>query len=203
MCLLLSVVAGPAAAHGGGEPQLSNAEAGPYRVSAWTEPNPIRAGQLHVTVAVSQAPEPGADQGDVVLDAAVQVRLEPVGLAGEAVVAPATRENAVNKLLYEADMELPAEGRWQVTVEVAGPAGAGSAAFEIDALPSSTASGLRALPWPVWAGLGLMVLLAGGMVWAGRAQTAATAGRLAGRRPRTVDGPPRPPFGRRAGRGRQ
>ena len=181
--LLWSAVAGPAAAHGGGTPQLTNAEAGPYRVSAWTQPNPIRAGQLHVTVAVSTAPGPDADQGqagDVVLYATVQVRLEPMGRPGEAVVAPATRENAVNKLFYEADVELPADGLWQATVEVAGPDGRGSTAFEIEALPASTASGLGALPWPVIAGLGLAVLLAGSIVWARRPQTA-------DRRPRTAD----------------
>ena len=29
-------------AHGGGEPQLTNAVAGPYRVSVWTQPEPMR-----------------------------------------------------------------------------------------------------------------------------------------------------------------
>ena len=46
-------------AHGGGTSQLSNAEAGPYRVFAWTTPEPWRAGEVHVTVAVTLPPPAG------------------------------------------------------------------------------------------------------------------------------------------------
>jgi hypothetical protein len=142
----------PALAHGGGAPQLTNATAGPYRVSVWTEPDPARVGELHVNTR---------DGGDLVLDAAVLVQVEPVGWSGETLIAAATRDNAVNKLFYEADFDLPAEGDWRVEVQVDGPAGAGSTAFDVDALPPSTLNNLFGLGWPLWAGLGLALLATG------------------------------------------
>ncbi len=42
---------GPAYAHGG-KLQLARAPAGPYAVSAWTQPNPPRVGRLDVSVVV-------------------------------------------------------------------------------------------------------------------------------------------------------
>jgi len=162
--LLLLFVARPAQAHGGGMPQLTNAEAGPYWVSVWTEPDPIRVGDFHVTVAILQAPEPGAsarEAGELVLDATVLVQAQPVSQVGEILIAPATRDNAVNKLFYEADLTLPAEGQWRVDIQVNGAAGAGSAAFEIEALPPSPFNSLVGFGWPLWAGLGLALLAAG------------------------------------------
>lgn len=151
-------------AHGGGTPQLTNAQAGPYWVSVWTDPDPIRVGEFHVTVAVSEAPEPGAstlEAGDLVLDATVYVRVEPVSQSGTALVAAATRDNAVNKLFYEADLTLPAEGQWHVDILVDGPTGAGDASFDIEASSLSAFNTLLSLGWPLWAGLGL-ILVAGG-----------------------------------------
>jgi len=162
--LLLLFVARPAQAHGGGMPQLTNAEAGPYWVSVWTEPDPIRVGDFHVTVAILQAPEPGAsarEAGELVLDATVLVQAQSVSQVGEILISPATRDNAVNKLFYEADLTLPAEGQWRVDIQVNGAAGAGSAAFEIEALPPSPFNSLVGFGWPLWAGLGLALLAAG------------------------------------------
>ena len=162
--LLLLFVPRPAQAHGGGVPQLTNAEAGPYRISVWTQPDPIRVGDFHVTVAISQAPKPGAstrEAGELVLDATVQEQAEPVSQVGDTLSAPATRDNAVNKLFYEADLTLPADGEWRVDIHVNGAAGAGSAAFEIEALPPSPFNTVVGFGWPLWAGLGLVLLVAG------------------------------------------
>jgi hypothetical protein len=162
--LLLLFGIRPAQAHGGGTPQLTNAEAGPYLVSVWTEPDPIRVGEFHVTVAVLESPDPsssGREGGDLVLDATVQVGVKPVSQAGQTLVAYATRENAVNKLLYEADLDLPSEGQWRVDIQVEGPAGIGSTGFDIEAAPPSVINALEWLPWPVWAGLGLVLLAVG------------------------------------------
>lgn len=161
-------VARPAWAHGGGVPQLTNAEAGPYRVSAWTLPDPIRVGEMHVSVAISEPPAPGTVEegmGDLVLDAQVRVQLEPVAQPGEGLVTFATREEAVNKLFYETDVDLPSEGQWQVNILVEGPAGSGKASFELRVLPASTFNTLRALP-PLWVagGVGLALLTAGWLV---------------------------------------
>ncbi len=164
LALILLFASRSVQAHGGGTPQLINAEAGPYWVSVWTDPDPIRVGEFHVTVAVSEAPKPGSstrEAGDLVLDAAVLVRAEPVSQNGETLVAAATRDNAVNKLFYESDLTLPAEGQWRVDVQVNGTAGAGNAGFDIEASSPSTFYTLLGLGWPLWAGLGL-VLVAGG-----------------------------------------
>lgn len=164
LAVILLFVPRSVQAHGGGTPQLINAQAGPYWMSVWTDPDPIRVGEFHVTVAVSEAPKPGAstrEAGDLVLDAAVLVRMEPVSQSGATLVAAATRDNAVNKLFYEADLTLPAEGQWRVDILVDGPTGAGDASFDIEASSPSAFSTLLSLGWPLWAGVGL-VLVAGG-----------------------------------------
>ena len=164
LILVLTISPPTAQAHGGGVSQLTNADAGPYLVSAWTQPDPIRVGDFHITVAVAESTEPGAsdrEAGDLVLDATVRVGVDPVSQTGERLVVPATRGNAVNKLFYEADLELPAEGQWRVDILVEGPAGAGDVGFDIEALPPSGLNTLLGLGWPLWAGLGLVVIAAG------------------------------------------
>jgi hypothetical protein len=114
-------------------------------------------------VAVS-APQPGApasEAGDVVLDAAVRVQVEPLDGAGETLTAQASRQDSANKLLYEADMELPSAGQWHVEIQVQGPAGAGVAGFDLHILPAAQ-SPLAVPGWLPWAGLGLVV---GAVAW--------------------------------------
>jgi hypothetical protein len=177
--LAFGIDARPAQAHGGGEPQVVNAQVGPYRVSAWTQPEPIRVGTMHLSVGVSESPGPGSsgeETGDLVLDAAVRVQMNPMSRSGPGLVTSATREDAMNKLLYEADMELPAEGQWQVVISVEGAAGTGSTSFNIEVLPASDSNTLtalgtfRALGWPVWAGLALVLVTVGWSVQTFRGQ---------------------------------
>lgn len=171
MGLVLSLTVYPVQAHGGGALQLANAETGPYRASVWTQPDPIRVGVVHLTIAVSESPPPGVrdgETGEPVLDARVGVQLEAAEPRGEKLVAFATRENAVNKLFYEVDFNLPAEGRWQVTIEVQGPDGGGSAAFEIEVLPPSALARLGTRYWPVLGGVGLVLLVAVWLMWPSR-----------------------------------
>ncbi|MFQ5576214.1 MAG: FixH family protein [Anaerolineae bacterium] len=148
--LAVLAAAQPVWAHGGGAPQLVNAPAGPYRVSVWTQPDPLRAGEVHFTVAVT---DPAA--GAPILDAGVTVTLTPLSGSGAAISSPATHREAVNKIFYETDFELPAAGRWQVVVAVDGPRGRGQTDFEVDALPAA------ANRWRWWAGGLLAALLTG------------------------------------------
>jgi hypothetical protein len=149
--LALAVIAGatPALAHGGGTPQLVQAPSGPYQVYTWTNPDPARVGTLHVTVSLvepaTQAP---------VLDADVQILAQaPDG--GQTESAPATHENAVIKTYYEADLDLPAAGLWQITVAHSDAAGSGSASFSLDVQPA-------AFNWrPIAIGAVLAVIAAG------------------------------------------
>jgi len=159
-------LASPALAHGGGVVQLANAEAGPYLVSVWTQPDPPKVGLWHVTVAVMEPPAPG-ETSEPVLDAEVTIRLVSMEQNGEVLTAPATRQGASNKLFYEADLELPAEGQWQVEILVEGPAGAGSAGFEITALPAASR-----INWTLVGGIALTLLTGGWLAWTFRPQTA-------------------------------
>ena len=168
---LALTLASPALAHGGGVVQLANAEAGPYLVSVWTQPDPPKVGTWHVTVAVVEPSAPG-ETGDPVLDAAVTIRLVSMEQNGETLTAPATRQGATNKLFYEADLELPTEGQWRVEVFVEGPAGAGETSFEITA--SSPASGIN---WALVGGIALTLVAGGWLAWTFRPQTTRLADR--------------------------
>lgn len=48
---------------------------------------------------------------------------------------PATHENAINQLWYEAILRPEREGVYQIVVEVMGTAGSGQTAFEVEVLP--------------------------------------------------------------------
>jgi hypothetical protein len=162
LVLVVGFVGGAAQAHGGGTPQLTNVRVGPYGVSVWTQPEPLRVGVVHLTVAVAEPLTPAAGQsvevGPPVLNAVVQLELKPLDRLHQTLVVPATHQAAVNKFFYEADLDLPAAGQWEVRVLVNGPAGAGDARFEVEVLPPSTFSG-----WFLGSGL-VVVLLAFGWV---------------------------------------
>ncbi|MDT8306304.1 MAG: LPXTG cell wall anchor domain-containing protein, partial [Anaerolineae bacterium] len=73
----------------------------------------------------------------------------------------ATNANAANRLFYEADVTLPQSGPWTVAVDVTGPAGSGSASFDIEV---GEADGPN---WFLWGG-GAVLALAGLFFLAGR-----------------------------------
>lgn len=158
LVLLLEYPTGGALAHGGGVPQLTNAKAGPYRVSVWTQPDPLRAGEVHFTVAVSQPGAVDQEAGSPVLDAVVELQLIPATGLDHALRVFATHDDAVNKLFYEADVDLPAEGVWQVVVSVKGPSGLDQTDFTIEVLPPS------AFNWWIVLGGAAVVLVAAGWV---------------------------------------
>ena len=132
-------------AHGGGTPRLTSEPTGPYLLSVWTAPDPVRAGELHLTVAVA---DPARDDAPV-LAALVQVELRPRAAHAPPLSARADNEEGANKLLYEADLVLPAAGRWDVQVTVDEPAGQGAAQFELDVLAARTGN------WPLFGGAGV------------------------------------------------
>lgn len=144
---LLFVFSTPIFAHGGGTPQLTDAEAGPYRIFAWTEPEPWRASEVHVSVMVTLAPPPGTEENEraaanrldePVNDAEVSVTFAPVDALEEAQTLPAELQALGGNISYELDTELPVAGIWQVAIAVDGEEGLGDAAFEVDVLPART-----------------------------------------------------------------
>lgn len=111
-------------AHGGGTPQLVKEPAGAYAVYVWTNPDPVRVGTMHVTVALV---EPDTDVP--VLNAVVQVTASPQ--TGQSLVVDATHRNATIKSYYEADIDLTETGPMQITVAYQDGAASGSAGFDL------------------------------------------------------------------------
>ena len=144
-------------AHGGGVPQLVNEAAGPYWVSVWTSPDPLRTGQVHFTVSVAE-PGQGGEAGPPILGATVRIRLTAAEVE-EAITTVARNEQSANRLFYEADAMVPAEGQWTATVFVTGSEGSGQAAFELQIQPSQGTS---------WFLVGAAALLAIGVLFLAR-----------------------------------
>lgn len=86
-------------------------EVGPFVVTVFTSPGPLRAGPVDISVLVQDR-----KNGRPVLDAGVVVQLHKEG--GVILVERATRELAQNKLLYSALMNLPASGQWELEVTI-------------------------------------------------------------------------------------
>ena len=127
-------------------------QAGPLTISVFSSPNPLRVGRADLSVMVQRS----SDQSSI-MDATVKMHLSH-STPGEVseVFAPATHAKATNKLLYAAQVNLPAPGSWKMTAEIASRSGNAEIAGEIDVLAP--------LPpllkyWPYFALLPLVVLL--------------------------------------------
>lgn len=137
-------------AHGIGTPRLLNEPAGPYLLSAWTDPDPLRADQTHVVVAVS---DPASREPIV---SGVEIIVTMTSMDDPALIrrTGAGTDN-VNQLLYAAEFndQLTA-GRWRVGLNVSGERGAGpELSFEVTVEPA------RGLNW-LWIGVsGLAAVL--------------------------------------------
>ena len=105
--LLLALT--PALLADGGAIQ-SRQEAGPFVVTVFTSPAPLRAGPVDMSVLVQNR-----DTSQTVLDAAVSLHLQR---ADSDIAIPATRARAQNKLLYAANVDLAEPGEWQYFVTV-------------------------------------------------------------------------------------
>ena len=111
--MLIMLLMLPAATHGdGGIVQVSELD-GPWRITLFSSPTPLRAGPIDLSIMVQR---PETDES--VLDATVHLMLQPMDGQGDSILVEATRRDATNKLLYAALLDLPASGRWQVDVAV-------------------------------------------------------------------------------------
>jgi len=120
----------PAARGDGGVVRLSE-RAGPFVVTVFTSPTPLRAGPADVSVMVQDA-----EGRRPILDAEVSVSLSPLAAGPKAVSARATRQTASNKLLYAALLDLPAPGRWDLRVTVDRNGTSGEVACEVTLTPA-------------------------------------------------------------------
>ncbi|MEZ4767428.1 MAG: hypothetical protein R2844_03270 [Caldilineales bacterium] len=143
-----------ALAHGGGTPQLVKERAGAYALYVWTNPDPVRVGTMHVSVALVQP-----DTEAPVLNADVRVTATPE--TGNPITSTATHENATVKTYYETDMAIPQEGPWQVAVSYQIDDAGGSASFPVQV----QRAGMNMQP----IALGVVVaVVGGGIIFMGR-----------------------------------
>lgn len=149
---LLACAVPPAWGHAitGGAPQFLDQPVGQYLLSVWTAPVPATEGVLHVTIALH-----GGPAGGVVVGAAIELVVRDK--TGAVLATALVREGAVNKFLYEADIDLPAPGEFDVEVRVKEPPGAGSADFSLLAEAGSAQPTSSAIGWT--AGLAVVVAL--------------------------------------------
>jgi hypothetical protein len=93
----------------GGAVQLRE-ESGPFAVSVFAFPSPLRAGPVDFSVLVQDR-----ESLQSVLDAVVTIQLSH---EASAITANATHAQAQNKLLYAATVNLPNPGDWKYSVTV-------------------------------------------------------------------------------------
>lgn len=149
---MVAVSVTPAAAHGGGTPQVVDAPAGPYRLFAWTTPDPWRAGEVaHITVAVTRVDAAG--QVFPIADAQVMIRLTSETQPEQTLTLPAQPVSAVATGFYELDHKFPGDGLWRIEVEARGAEGVGVVAFTMAVEPAASA------PWLLWAGATLAAVV--------------------------------------------
>lgn len=101
---------------------------GPYQISVFTEPTPLRVdgGRIHVFVADRETGQP-------IEDAHVRFRLEPQS------GGTTPRKHAHRRprgLRFSAGFTAPGAGRFTTRIEVTGQRGAGSVSFPIDVAPN-------------------------------------------------------------------
>jgi len=185
--LLVSVITGllttlfsvafapPLYAHGGGTPRLTSVPVGPYRLYAWTDPEPWRVGPAHVSLAVTKLnPDTSSNQAELpVTDVAITVTYTPmINNAVDPTVAPivltAVRQDFLGTFYYEVATDLTRQGDWRIDVDVNGPEGSGSQQFPMKSLPALS------LNWPLFLGAGaaLVVLITLIALWSRSQQPA-------------------------------
>ncbi len=146
-------------AHAAGTPQLSNVPAGPYRVYVWTDPEPLRVGDMHLSVLVTMVPESG-DATDPqqperpVEDARVTVQFVPADGQGEPLTWHPVPQESLGTTYYELDATLPTPGDWVFKIQVEGPEGEGTVDFQDEVVPA------REVNWGLLAVGALILLLA-------------------------------------------
>ena len=161
LLLPLALPAQTAQAHGGGTPRLTNQAVGPYRLYAWTEPEPLRVGEAHVTIAVTQPAGADAQPGQIetpVSGARVLVTFTPLDGSGPAIEAFAVTQQALGDVYYETDTVLPSEGGWRIAIAVEGPDGGGQRDFAVAVLEA------RQLNWTLIGIGGILLLAALGLI---------------------------------------
>ena len=133
-CCLLGCAA---TAHADGGRLRMHAPAGPFVVTLFTTPDPLRADDADFSVALERAAT-----GALVNDADVTLILTPAaeGERGR-IELQATRAAATSAFMQAADVKLPHSGSWKVTVVVRQGSESGECSTTLDVLPKRPLGG--------------------------------------------------------------
>jgi hypothetical protein len=123
--LAAALLAPPLLLADGGKVQVSQAPAGPFLVTVFTSPIPLRTGGIDVSVLLQDRTTKAPIQ-----NARVTVTAEPVGHEGQTGTFPATRAQATNKLFLAAEFPIHTAGTWRFTVNARDDRGEGSVSFQ-------------------------------------------------------------------------
>lgn len=119
--------------HGLGKQVLEQEVAGPYLVSAWIEPETIRAGEeMHTTVSIQS--ETGTE---FVTLATVTLSALHRDQAVASSTTEATHDRASNPLFYEGTLVLDPAGQWMVTITIENEGTTADVSFSVDAKTES------------------------------------------------------------------
>lgn len=136
--LLLVTFPSIAQAHSSGPPRLADAVAGPYRIFVWTQPEPLRVGDVHISILVTQGGTDSQGSSQPVHNANVELQFELINAPSQRITVAASPQEFLSNIYYEADVQLRSSGQWRATINVAGIAGKGNVAFESTVLPART-----------------------------------------------------------------
>jgi hypothetical protein len=111
--VLMIVVLAPLVAQADGGTVCLRETSGPFLVTVFVSPYPLRVGPADISVLVQ-------DQrtGGVVLDPVIKLAIHPVLANGSHLLTQARSELATNRLLHAARLDLPDPGRWVLNVSV-------------------------------------------------------------------------------------
>lgn len=154
-------------AHGGGTPRLTDVPAGPYQIFVWSQPEPLRVGEIHLTIGLTHGDqtanpsETGTAQENVlvqpVTDATVAVRMVAATDPTQAIETIAV-VGGLGSVYYETDASLPTAGQWRFIIEVSGDAGSGTVEFHEEVVAA------RTLNVPLLIGAALLFVIGVGLV---------------------------------------
>ena len=111
LALLLGVGLTTPGLANGGIVRISEAPVGPWLVTVYSSPTPLRTGEVDISTLVQ-------DSADAIVDVPITVDATPVGFVAEPVQAAATRRQATNKLFKAAKFDIGVPGDWQFRVRV-------------------------------------------------------------------------------------
>ncbi|MEZ4864431.1 MAG: hypothetical protein R3C14_24165 [Caldilineaceae bacterium] len=149
-------------AHSSGTPHLADSAAGPYRIWVWSWPEPLRAGEAHISVAVAQPNRADAANLPTTEDLAVEIRFTPLEQPEKQFSQGTAKQRRLFEEYYESDFLLPLAGPWEANVVITGPEGNGMAHFPFIVLPP------HRMNWEIvgWGTLMLAALI--GFAWVRR-----------------------------------